>query len=272
LLYAWGRVKSHLKLHVTQYGNNRDDSQSPLIILHGLFGSHQNWHSIAKSLSEQSQVYSLDLRNHGKSPHTDNMDYPSMARDIADFMQQHSLSSVRIIAHSMGGKVALWLALTRPELIEKLVVVDIAPVSYAHSFEDVLAGFDAVPLASIHSRQDADIHMAKIIKEHSLRQFLLQNLQWQGESFQWRLNLSTIRRSIAELTTFPESHFVQPFAKRVLFVGGLQSDYLNKTNQQQARQLFPKATFSMIKSAGHWLHVEQPELFKMIIEPYLSDK
>lgn len=266
-----------MQLNATQYGEIKEvngENQSPIIILHGLFGSSRNWHFIAAKLSKTHLVYSLDLRNHGQSPHSDIMDYPHMARDVLDFIEQkisqNNFTSINMIAHSMGGKTALWLALNNPQLIEKLVIVDIAPLSYPHDFDNVLNGLQSIPLQTIKSRQDADQYLAKSIKEKSLRQFLLQNLQWKEEKYQWRLNLHAIGQSIPQITGFPDTSDVKPFPKRVLFIGGGQSDYLNKTNQQLTRKLFPYASFSIIKSAGHWLHAEQPKLFQHLIEVYIN--
>ncbi len=262
-----------MQLNATQYGEIKKvdgESQSPIIILHGLFGSSRNWHQIARELSDTHLVYSLDLRNHGQSPHSDIMDYPHLAEDVLSFIEQNNFTAVNIIAHSMGGKTALWLALNNPQLIEKLVIVDIAPLSYPHDFDNVLNGLQSIPLQTIKSRQDADQYLAKFIAEKSLRQFLLQNLQWKEEKYQWRLNLNAISKSIPQITGFPDTSDVQPFPKRVLFIGGGQSDYLHKTNQQLTRKLFPYASFSIIKSAGHWLHAEQPGLFQHLVEVYIN--
>lgn len=259
-----------MQLAASCYESVSADSQSPIIILHGLFGSSRNWHPIAQSLAESSLVYALDLRNHGKSPHSDIMTYPSMAQDIADFMDSRQLSEARFIAHSMGGKVAMWLALTTPERVSKLVVVDIAPVRYQHDFSQVLNALQAVPLDKINSRKEADQYLAKYLSQPGLRQFLLQNLQLKDGQYQWRLNFQVIRKSIADITGFPDIRNIIPFEKRVLFIGGGRSDYLSREYQQQTRQLFPRASFSSIKNTGHWLHSEQPELFKALISRYLD--
>jgi len=195
-----------------------------------------------------------------------------MSQDVLDFIEQNSLSSVHIIAHSMGGKVALWLALNQPELVKKLVIVDIAPVSYQHEFDAVLKGFKSVDrrISAIQSRQEADDILKKSIKQATLRHFLLQNLQFREGQYQWRLNLDAIGRSIPVITGFPDTKGLSVYSKHVLFIGGGQSDYLIKANQNLTRQLFPLASFSIIKSAGHWLHSEQPEIFLALITPYLS--
>ena len=256
-----------MQLYAGKYEASTDNN-IPILILHGLFGSSRNWHPIARSLSKTHTVYTLDLRNHGKSPHSDIMDYPHMAEDVLEFMDQNSLQRVNIIAHSMGGKAAMWLALSHPERVHKLVVVDIAPVAYQHDFADVLAAFQTVPLATIRSRQEADKYLAEYISQSSLRQFLLQNLQFKEGRYSWRLNLQAISRSISQITGFPDVSNITPFPERVLFIGGGQSDYLNRNNQQLTRKLFPKASFSTIKPAGHWLHAEQPKLFLALVNPY----
>jgi len=259
-----------MQLAARRYDPVSTDNKTPVIILHGLFGSSRNWHPIARSLAETALVYALDLRNHGKSPHSDSMTYPEMAGDIAEFMDQQQLPEARFIAHSMGGKVAMWLALTEPQRVQKLVVVDIAPVNYKHDFSTVLNAMQAVPLKQISSRTEADQFLAEYLPQADLRHFLLQNLQLKEGHYQWRLNLEVIRKSISDISGFPDTGKVTPFEKRVLFVAGAQSDYLRQEYRAQTRQLFPLASFSSIKNAGHWLHSEQPELFKALIKPYLN--
>lgn len=260
-----------MQLHASQYSASQAGHDSPIIILHGLFGSYRNWHPIAKALSREQLVYSLDLRNHGQSPHADTMDYPQMAEDVLRFIEHNHFDSVRIIAHSMGGKTAMWLALTHPDIVKKLVVVDIAPVVYEHDFSEVLNAFKSIPLESLQSRQQADEYLSQHLEQRNLRQFLLQNLQVQDGHYRWRLNLEVIEQSINNITGFPDTRSVRPFDKRVLFVSGGQSDYLNSDTKKQARALFPMASFSTIKMAGHWLHSEQPELFQSLIMPYLAN-
>ena len=259
-----------MQLAASHYEAVREEHSTPIIILHGLFGSSRNWHPVARVLAETYSVYALDLRNHGKSPHSDIMTYPAMAEDIAEFMVHKHISEARFIAHSMGGKVAMWLALTQPQRVQKLVVVDIAPVNYQHDFSTVLDAFAAVPLERISSRREADQYLSEYLSERDLRQFLLQNLQLKKGHYQWRLNLEVIKKNIKDITGFPDTGNIKPFEKRVLFVGGGQSDYLSRDYHAQTRQLFPLASFSSIKNAGHWLHAEQPELFMTLIKPYLS--
>ncbi len=281
-----------MKLYATQYTppiklaqtpSAKCDQQRPIIILHGLFGSSRNWHPIAKLLAEKRIVYCLDLPNHGQSPSCQHMTYPSMAQAVFDFIKNldPQCASVDIIGHSMGGKVAMCLALLHSEIIHKLIVVDIAPVQYEHDFSHILEGLSAIPLDKIRSRTEADTILATYLEERSLRQFLLQNLylgQNKGAQiahsklrrYQWRLNLEAIATSMADIIAFPELENSSLFAKKVFFIGGEYSDYLNKNNRDKTKQLFPKALFSTLKKAGHWLHAEQPEHFVSLLQYYLK--
>ena len=244
---------------------------TPVIILHGLFGSGRNWHAIANYLSNTHIVYTIDLPNHGNSPHTEWMDYPQMIEELQSLLAQLGLTSVNVIGHSMGGKVAMWMALSYPDSLGKLVVVDIAPVNYAHSFEQILHCLEAMPLDKIHSRNDADAFMSQSIIEPGLRQFLLQNLVYNNGSYSWRLNLQVISQSMHLLTDFPDTTRIQPFTKKSLFIAGEQSDYLTAQQHHSVKQLFPTAVISTIKNAGHWPHAEQPALYTKLTEKFLQD-
>jgi len=255
-----------MNLHFKQYG----ESGSPIIILHGLFGSGRNWQSIATFLAKQHVVYAIDLRNHGNSPHCDDMNYQQMVDDVLKFLDLNGLQSVNVIGHSMGGKTAMWMALTNPQRVNSLVVVDIAPIAYQHSFDDVLGALRSVPLQEISSRQDADEYLAKDIEEEGLRQFLLQNLQVSSQNWQWRINLDGINQSISAITGFPETGQLDPFKKRSLFIAGANSDYLSKENGAKVKQLFPSSRTMTVKEAGHWPHAEKPAVFKALIKPFFS--
>jgi len=154
--------------------DSANDRQT-ILILHGLFGSKRNWRSIARQLSEQSQVFTLDLRNHGESGHHDDMTYQAMADDVFQFISEHSLKDVSIVGHSMGGKVAMQMALQHPEIIKRLVIIDIAPVKYEHGFNDLIDSLRALPLEQISNRQDADEHLRSTVQPETLRQFSLAN-------------------------------------------------------------------------------------------------
>ena len=167
-----------MKLAFEEFG---DSSNKPLILLHGFFASSRNWRQIAKKLAEHYHVYVLDLRNHGLSPHADEMDYPLMAEDLKYFMDLHDLQTANILGHSMGGKVAMWFTLIYPERVQKIVIADISPVCYQHSFDSTINALRKLPLGQISNRKQADEFLAPFISELSYRQFLLQNLQLKAE-------------------------------------------------------------------------------------------
>ena len=247
------------------------DADNPLVILHGLFGSARNWQGVAKQLAQWYSVYALDLRNHGSSPHSDAMDYGSMAADVLAFMEQQSLEKVTVLGHSMGGKVAMELALITPNKISQLVIVDIAPVTYTHNFNDVLAGFYHVPLEEIHSRKEADEYLAEKIDVPSLRQFLLQNLLPNPSGgYQWRVNLSAIEANMPAIMAFPSMANKRVFDKPSLFIRGEQSTYLASRYQNVIKEMFSNAEFETIKNAGHWPHIESPVDFMAVLNKFLA--
>jgi len=259
-------TQTTVELNFSQHG----DQGPPLIILHGLFGSARNWQGIAKQLSDRFSVYTVDLRNHGSSAHADSMDYRSMAADVLFFMQQQGIDSAVLIGHSMGGKVAMQLALSNPERFERLVVVDIAPVAYKHNFDDVLEGLYHVPVDSIKSRKEADQYLAEKITTLSLRQFLLQNLVTNSEgAYQWRVNLTGIEQSMPAIMDF-SSVMDETFSKPSLFINGGQSSYLSARYRPAATKLFPQALFQTVDGAGHWPHVESPLEFMAFLNAFLK--
>ncbi len=246
-----------------------DEQSPPLIILHGLFGSGRNWNALARKFSEHFCVYTLDMRNHGNSPHSDEMNYQIMAQDVASFMDKENLKSASIVAHSMGGKAAMWLALTQPERIDKLVLVDIAPVHYDHSFSEILKGLNSIPLELISSRKEADDYLSKNLSDVGLRQFLLQNLTIKNGQSTWRVNLVVIEQAIEDILAFPATDQVTPFTKTSLFIGGGQSDYILPEHMHIIEELFPQAKVETIFNAGHWLHAEQPVKFVELASRFL---
>lgn len=249
-----------------------DDSLPPLIIMHGLFGSGRNWNGLARKFSEQFCVYTLDMRNHGSSPHSSEMDYPNMALDVAAFIDSVGMSRATILAHSMGGKAAMWLALTQPDKVERLIAVDIAPVHYDHSFSEIIRGLKSIPLDSIGSRKEADDYLSKVLADVGLRQFLLQNLKIQNGQCNWRVNLDVIEKEIETILAFPETDNAAAYQKPALFVGGGQSDYILPEHMPVIETLFPEAKVETIFNAGHWLHAEQPAKFVEIVMRFLTKK
>ena len=257
-----------MQLSFTQTG----EGKSPLVIMHGLFGSGRNWQGIAKQLSNRFTVFTLDLRNHGSSQHTDEMDYSSMAGDVVEFLESQGLADAAILGHSMGGKVAMSLALSHPDRVKNLIIVDIAPVSYQHNFDDILQALKSVPVEKISSRKQADDYLAKKIDVLSLRQFLLQNLvPVPSGGFKWRVNLKSIENNMDAIMGFPTEESRAVFVHPTLFINGEKSTYLSAKYQLVALEMFPNAVVQTVANAGHWPHVESPVEFMMYLDQFLDN-
>lgn len=245
------------------------DAGDPIVILHGLLGSGRNWTSIAKRLAQTHKVVTLDLRNHGSSPWDDEMAYPLMAADVRSFIECTALGPVTLIGHSMGGKTAMRLALGAPSLIERLVVVDIAPVDYRHGFGAYVEAMRAIDVAALSSRGEIDDLLAATVPEPAVRAFLLQNLARQDQGFIWRPNLDVLATSMPALMSFPtesRDHFAGPS----LFLAGANSDYVKPADRDGIGKLFSRADIRTIADAGHWLHAEQPTAFLAHVQQFLT--
>ena len=258
-----------MELNYRQYS----DVGAPVLVLHGLFGSLSNWGWHCKQLAEQYAVYGVDLRNHGDSPHSAQLDYQVMAEDVRQLIIRLGLEPCRLVGHSMGGKVAMQLALSFPELVERLVVVDIAPVSYpegADGHMNVLAAMDAVKLDSIKSRTEAEVTLEEFIPDEATRKFVLTNLVRNNQgSFEWRLNKASIRENYANLRA--KLVATVSFTKPVLFVKGSLSPYIKAEHEVQIKEMFPLASVKLIMNAGHWLHAEQPQALQKILFKFLQN-
>lgn len=258
-----------MRLHYREYGSYSDQHPT-LIFLHGLLGSSSNWHSLARGLSERFHVLVPDQRNHGRSPHDDDVSYAALARDLAQLIDEQGLESALLIGHSMGGKAAMWLALEQPERVTGLVVVDIAPVAYPNRFATIYEALHAVDRTPVASRTEADAILARFLDEPALRQFLLQNLQHAGGAWAWRMNLAALTRGMAEIVDFPVSN--QPvYDGPCLFIHGGQSDYVQPEARPVIRRLFPRAVIRDIPQAGHWVYAEQPQVFSALLAEFLAD-
>ncbi len=243
-----------------------DSDKPPLIILHGFFASARNWRVVAEKLSAQFRVYVIDQRNHGGSFHHPRMDYPTLSADLLAFIEQQNLSRVSLLGHSMGGKVAMWFALHHPEYINKLIIADIAPVSYQHCFDNTIGALQALPLNKISNRKQAEEFLVAAIPELSYRQFLLQNLLLVNGAYRWRVDLDIFQQAAPNIIGFPDSDSVQPFSDEALFIAGEMSNYVTA---DAIKMLFPKAHLSVIARAGHWLHVQQADIFIAQVEDFL---
>ncbi|MEJ2691846.1 MAG: alpha/beta fold hydrolase [Candidatus Thiodiazotropha sp.] len=241
----------------------------PLLLLHGLFGVSNNWMGVVKLLQEDFRLILPDLRNHGRSPHHPRMDYPAMAGDLLALLDRLRLDSVSLLGHSMGGKVAMWMALLEPERVERLVVADIAPVPYPSRFDEIFQGLQELPLAELSGRQSADQRLAGRVGQRAVRQYLLQNLVKRTQGWEWRFNLPVLSRSRETLGDFPASEG-RSFAGEVLFLYGERSDYVRPEYREAIERLFPHARRRMLPAAGHWLYAEQPEAFSRAVRMFLK--
>lgn len=252
-------------LVVTQLG-----SGPPLVVLHGLLGRARNWLSIARALEPSYAIHLADLRNHGGSPWADEMDYPAMAADIAALIERLDNGPLRVVGHSMGGKVAMTLALTRPELVERLVVVDIAPIPYAHGYEDLIEAMLAVPLETASRRVDVDLALRAAVPDAGLRGFLMQNLELSAGRLSWQPNLQVLLRTMPQLTGFPAALAGKTYAGRVSCLRGAGSSYVDPAGESALRRYFPAAVVDTVPDAGHWPHAERPAAFLRLLEPALA--
>jgi esterase len=246
------------------------ESGPPVLILHGLLGSARNWSTFAKQLAAMRRVFALDLRNHGASPWADRMSYDQMAADVRAFMAREAMPTAAVIGHSMGGKVAMRLALAHGQLVERLVVVDVAPVAYRRSFNAYLEAMRGLDLSRISRRAEADALLAEQIDDPGVRGFLLQNLVSAEAGLAWRVPLQALADNMPELVGFPEPREGERYDGPTLFVTGGRSDYVRPEHHAKIRHLFPNAQFVRIPEAGHWVHAEAPETFLEVVGGFLG--
>ncbi len=247
-------------------------SGAPLVMLHGLFGSAANWGVVARALADQCRVYSLDLRNHGKSPHAATMTYPEMAGDVLAFLEARSLEKSVVLGHSMGGKVAMQLALHAPERVRALILVDIAPVRYDNRRFDFIAALRRLDTGAIASREEADAALAAAIPDDSGRRFLLTNLQARPDgAWHWRLNLDAIAGGIKDLLDFPDPGAWAAFRGPTLFLAGAESACVRPEHEPKIRQFFPNAVIQHLPDVGHNPHTEAPETAIAAVREFLTN-
>ena len=245
-------------------------AQPPLLVVHGLFGSGQNWTSIAKRFALKREVVVVDLRNHGRSPWSDVHDYPALAADLAETMGARAgeVGQWDVLGHSMGGKAAMMLALSRPEIVRRLVVADIAPVPYDHDQLGFIEAMRAVDLSAINRRSQADAALAARVPEAAIRAFLLQSLAIEYGRAYWRLNLDALAAEMPRILGFPDidSQFTGP----TLFLTGGTSDYVRPSYRGTILRLFPHAEHASLPGAGHWLHADAPNAFIEAVEGFVD--
>lgn len=241
----------------------------PLLIVHGLFGSGRNWGAIAKRLSDSREVIAVDMRNHAGSFWDEDHSYPAMAADLARVIE-HEGHAMDVLGHSMGGKAAMVLALTRPELVNRLVVADIAPVAYGHSQNHLVRAMKGMDLTGLQGRVEADRRLAQTVEDPGVRAFLLQSLDLKAEPPRWRLNLDVLERRMENATGWIDESGLSPFGGPTLFLTGALSDYVKREDRDHIRALFPQAKMAKIPGAGHWLHADKPREFEAALRVFLD--
>ncbi|TBW30193.1 alpha/beta fold hydrolase [Gramella sp. KN1008] len=245
-----------MELHSVILGEGR-----PFLILHGFLGMSDNWKTLGKQFAKDGfQVHLIDQRNHGKSPHSDEFSYELMAQDVKDYCDSHNLKDIILLGHSMGGKTAMLTACDNEGLVEKLIVVDIAPKYYAPHHQKILEGLTALDEAKLTSRGEAEDFLKEYISETGVRLFLLKNLYWKTkEQLALKLNLDSLKVNIENVgVALPED---KSFEGDTIFIKGENSDYITAEDHAAIKRQFPRAEIAEIKDAGHWVHAENMKVF-----------
>ncbi len=243
----------------------------PIVILHGLFGTLDNWQTVGKRLAEEYAVYLIDQRNHGRSPHVEGLSYPLMAEDLQAFLESNWIYKAHIIGHSMGGKVAMQFALEYPDMVDKLVVVDIAPKAYKGGHELIFKALLGLDLEQLEGRKHADAQLAEMgIEEFGVRQFLLKNLTRTKEGgYRWKMNLSEIHKHYADILQNIDSE--ASYEGDALFIRGGKSKYIQDEDWGLVLEKFSNAQLQTVEQAGHWVHAEAPDDLLSHIQHFLSE-
>lgn len=250
-------------LHFLTHGS--DTAKPPLMIVHGLFGSARNWNVIAKRMSETRTVIAPDMRNHGTSFWADSHSYEDMASDLSELIAAQG-GVVDLVGHSMGGKVAMMLALTNPKQVARLLVADIAPVAYTHSQQQFIDAMRAVDLSQVTRRADAVAQLAQHVEDKTLQSFFTQSLDVKNQ--RWHYNLDALERDMDKVLSFPD--IGATYDGLTLFLSGANSDYVLPEHRARIKAHFSNAKFAKIPDAGHWLHAEQPRAFEASLRAFLD--
>ncbi len=252
-----------MKLHYRNIGEGE-----PLIILHGLFGSADNWQTLGKKFAENFSIYFVDQRNHGHSPHTEEFNYEVMADDLYELITDLGLSQVNLIGHSMGGKTCIEFAKHHSNLIKKMIIVDISNKAYHPHHDILLDGMNNMDLTIVKSRSDADLYLSQTISDIGVRQFLLKNLYWiEPGQLAWRINLPVLSRKIGEIVDEIEfDHIDIP----TLFIRGGRSNYILESDYKMIHSKFTSSEILTIEEAGHWVHAESPVVFYQMVMDFLA--
>lgn len=255
-------------LHLSELG----DAGPRVVFFHGLFGQGKNWTHAAKQLASDYRVTLVDMPNHGRSAWTEHLDYLAFADQLAELFTAED--PVRLVGHSMGGKIAMLLALRHPDLVERLVVVDISPVTYPKTseFAGYIKAMQAIDLDAVDRRSDADAALIEAVPNRTVRSFLLQNLRHDSSGWRWQPNLDLLGRENAILGEWPEDLLGDgtTYDGKVLWIAGAESEYVTDDYAPDMMRWFPRASRITIKNAGHWVHSQQPEVFQQVLERFLE--
>jgi esterase len=254
---------SNIELNFKEFGQG-----NPIMILHGLFGTLDNWQTIGRQLGEQFNVYTIDQRDHGRSPHTNEFNYTILADDLQHFIESRWIYKSHIVGHSMGGKTAMQFAMQYPDMVDKLVILDIAPKNYTGGHEVILDTLNAIDLATIKDRKEAEALMTQRIPEFGTRQFLLKNLtrNEQNGNLEWKMNLPLLQR---EYQNILDNITFGTYEGETLFIRGRNSDYIKDDEIDNIKQYFPNMHLETIENAGHWIHADQPKQLFDLVQRFL---
>ena len=255
-----------MKLAYREFG-----SRQPLIILHGLFGQSDNWNTLAKRFGENGfRVFTVDQRNHGLSHHDDVWDYQTMAYDLKEFIDEHNLKDVILLGHSMGGKTVMFFESLFPEMVQKIIVADIAPRAYEPHHDSVLKALNAVDFSEINTRKEAEAILGQYISDFGTKQFLLKNIYWREDETKemaWRFNLKVITAEYNNIGVSVPMFFSKT---KTLFIRGEKSNYIIDADEKDIANRFSDFQLKTIENSGHWVHAEQPEAFFNCVMDFIS--
>jgi len=242
---------------------------TPLLVFHGLFGMLDNWASFGKEMGAYFPVHLIDLRNHGKSFHSQEMSHDDLAHDISHYMEFHHLEKVNLLGHSLGGKAVMQFAVKYPLKVEKLIVVDISPKAYPPHHQGIIKALESVDFEKVNSRQEVEEILKQYIPETSVIQFLAKNLYWtQDKKLDWRFNLKTLSEKYNQFVSNAIKFGV--FKGKTLFISGANSNYILPQDEFLIKQQFPDSEIVKIQNAGHWVQAENPKDFNQVVKEFLS--
>ena len=257
-----------MRLNFKQYGKE----YRPLVILHGLMGSLDNWQSLGRRWSEHFPVYIIDQRNHGRSPHSDEFSYDVMVDDLHEFILEHDLRDINLLGHSMGGKTAMLFALKYPQYVEKLIVADIGPVKYSGGLEYIFDAMKNLPVSETETRREAEQHIRQFIPDPGVAKFVLKNLKRDpaGKGYMWKINLDKVVDAYPAILEFDSEGRI--FNNPTLFIKGEHSDYIDAGQFEEYKHIFPNAALKTIDGTGHWLHAENPDMVYISVKIFAQLK